>query len=113
MYSEVLARAPRSWKASWGAPRYRAGVSRVQEHHNLRRHSPLLMKTCVRQVVLDKWFPLTVLEAARRGARRGVGRPERGPHRPTLPRRAAACGGCPQGPTPPPFWAGGGSRDII
>ena len=28
------------------------------DHHNLLHHSPLLKKTCVRQVVLDKRFPL-------------------------------------------------------
>ena len=32
---------------------------RVKDHHNLLHSSPLWEKTCVRQVVLDKWFPLT------------------------------------------------------
>ena len=31
---------------------------RVKEHHNLLHDSTRLKKTCVRQVVLDKWFPL-------------------------------------------------------
>ena len=31
---------------------------RVKDHHNLLHYSPLLKKACVRQVVLDKWFPL-------------------------------------------------------
>ena len=30
----------------------------VKDHHDLQIYSPLLKKTCVRQVVLDKWFPL-------------------------------------------------------
>ena len=32
---------------------------RVKDRHNSLRYSPLLKKSCVRQVVLDKWFPLT------------------------------------------------------
>ena len=32
-------------------------VYSVKDHHNLQMCSPLLKKTCVRQVVLDKWFP--------------------------------------------------------
>ena len=32
--------------------------SRVNDRHNLPIDSSLLKKTCVRQVVLDKWFPL-------------------------------------------------------
>ena len=36
---------------------------RVKNHHNLLHHSPSLKKTCVRQVVLGKWFPLN--EASR------------------------------------------------
>ena len=32
---------------------------RVKEHHNLPLCSRLLRKTCVRRVVLDKWFPLS------------------------------------------------------
>ena len=31
----------------------------VKDHHDLPHASPLLKKACVRQVVLDKWFPLT------------------------------------------------------
>ena len=31
---------------------------RVKDHHNLLHFSPRLKTTCVRQVVLDKWFPL-------------------------------------------------------
>ena len=31
---------------------------RVKDHHILLHDSPLLKKTCVRQVVLDEWFPL-------------------------------------------------------
>ena len=30
----------------------------VEDQHKLHTYSPLLKKTCVRQVVLDKWFPL-------------------------------------------------------
>ena len=29
----------------------------VKDHHNLHKYSPLLKKTCVRQIVLDKRFP--------------------------------------------------------
>ena len=32
-------------------------VRRVKDHRKLPKYSPLLKKTCVRQVVLDKWFP--------------------------------------------------------
>ena len=35
-------------------------VRHVEDHHNLLHDSPLLKKTCVGQVVLDKWFPLSV-----------------------------------------------------
>ena len=38
---------------------------RVKNHHGLLHDSPLLKNTCVRQVVLDKWFPL--MAAAERG----------------------------------------------
>ena len=30
----------------------------VKDHHNLLHYSICLKKACVRQVVLDKWFPL-------------------------------------------------------
>ena len=33
-------------------------VVSVKEHHDLQFGSPLLKKTCVRHVVLHKWFPL-------------------------------------------------------
>ena len=33
-------------------------VRRVKNPHNLLHYSPLLKKACVRQVALDKWFPL-------------------------------------------------------
>ena len=33
-------------------------VYSVKDQHNLPNCLPLLRKTCVRQVVLDKWFPL-------------------------------------------------------
>ena len=33
-------------------------VSSCEDHHNLPYDSPHLEKTCIRQVVLDKWFPL-------------------------------------------------------
>ena len=33
-------------------------VYSVKDHHDLLDCSPLLKNTCVRQVVLDKWFPL-------------------------------------------------------
>ena len=32
---------------------------RVEDHHDLQGVSTLLKNTCVRQVVLDKWLPLT------------------------------------------------------
>ena len=32
----------------------------VKDHNDLLYHSPLLKKTCVGQVVLDKWFPLSM-----------------------------------------------------
>ena len=32
---------------------------RVKDHHHLLHDSPLLKNTCLRQVVIDKWFPLT------------------------------------------------------
>ena len=32
---------------------------RVEDHRKLLYYSPLLKKTCVRQVVLDKWLPLS------------------------------------------------------
>ena len=33
-------------------------VTSIKDHHNLPHDSPLLKKACVRQVVLDKCFPL-------------------------------------------------------
>ena len=33
---------------------------RAEDHHKLLHYSPLLKNTCVRRVVLDKWFPLVV-----------------------------------------------------
>ena len=33
----------------------------VREHQNVLHSSPLLKKTSVRRVVLDKWFPLIVI----------------------------------------------------
>ena len=44
-------------------------VSGVNDHHNLQNYSPLLKKTCVRQVVLDKWFPLRTLKPSSRRLR--------------------------------------------
>ena len=38
---------------------------RVTDHHNLLHDSSLLKKACVRQVVLDKWFPLMYDTSAR------------------------------------------------
>ena len=32
---------------------------RVKDRHNLLHDLPLLKEPCVRQVVLDKWFPLS------------------------------------------------------
>ena len=32
----------------------------VKDHNNVLHYSPLLKKTCVRQVVLDKWLPLNL-----------------------------------------------------
>ena len=34
-------------------------VSRILDHHKSLHYSPLLKKPSVRQVVLDKWFPLS------------------------------------------------------
>ena len=48
---------------------------RVKDHHSLLNHSPLLKKNCVRQVVSDKWFPLS---AAERGPERLVARHQAG-----------------------------------
>ena len=36
---------------------------RVEDHHNLLHESPLWEKACVRQVALDKWFPLIMANA--------------------------------------------------
>ena len=36
---------------------------RVKDRHDLLHCSPLLKKTCVRQVVLDKWFPPSIKSA--------------------------------------------------
>ena len=33
----------------------------VKDHHNLQPYVPLLRKTCVRQVVSDKWLPLMTI----------------------------------------------------
>ena len=33
-------------------------LERVKDHQNQKYDSPLLKKTCIRQVVLDKWTPL-------------------------------------------------------
>ena len=41
---------------------------RVKGHRNLLHDSPVLKKTCVRQVVLDKWFPLDGSMCAKWGA---------------------------------------------
>ena len=38
-------------------PRLYCAFRRVKGHRNLRHYSPLSKKSCVRQVVLDKWFP--------------------------------------------------------
>ena len=32
---------------------------RIEEHHTVLHSSPLLKKTCVIKVVLDKWLPLS------------------------------------------------------
>ena len=47
-------------------------VYSVKDHHNSLHCSPLLKNTCVRQVVLDKWFPLIQSShlVSRRGRRR-------------------------------------------
>ena len=37
-------------------------VHNVRDHHNLLHSSQLLGKTCFRQAVLDKWFPLDPVE---------------------------------------------------
>ena len=42
---------------------------RVKGHHHLLHGSPLLKKSWVRQVALDKWFPLTTATAAQAAAR--------------------------------------------
>ena len=36
-------------------------ASSVKDHHNSLRCSPLLKKSCVRQVALDKWLPLSLV----------------------------------------------------
>ena len=36
-------------------------VYSVKDCHNLQNYSSTLMNTCVRQVVLNKWFPLMVM----------------------------------------------------
>ena len=41
-----------------GSPFVSCVLRRVEDHHTLLHCSPRLKKTCVRQVVLDKWFPL-------------------------------------------------------
>ena len=41
----------------------------VKDHHTLlHNHSPLLKKTCVRQVVLDKWLPTKSAQPGKRPA---------------------------------------------
>ena len=35
---------------------------RVKDHRNSLDYLPLSKETCVRQVVLDKWFPLSLFE---------------------------------------------------
>ena len=50
---------------------------RVKDHYNLLHYSPLLKTACVRQVVLDKWFPMIL---------RGAGT-TRGPRPPAPLRR--------------------------
>ena len=42
---------------------------RVKDHHNLLQYSPPSKKTCVRQVALDKWFPLSSRSARTRSRR--------------------------------------------
>ena len=49
-------------------------VYSVKDHHNLPNYSPLLTKTCIRQVVLDKWFPLALPQARPQASRRRGGR---------------------------------------
>ena len=39
---------------------------RVKDHHKLQTYSPLLKKSCVSQVVLDKWFPVKHTEERQR-----------------------------------------------
>ena len=39
-------------------------VCRFKDHHMLLHYSPRLKNTCVRQVVLDKWFPLGYAQSA-------------------------------------------------
>ena len=36
-----------------------ASCRSVKDHRNVLKYSPHLKKTCVRQVVLDNWFPLS------------------------------------------------------
>ena len=40
-------------------------LRRVKDHHNSPSYSPILKKTCVRQAVLNKWFPLRYLRCVR------------------------------------------------
>ena len=46
---------------------------RFKDHRALLHYSPLLKKTCVRQVVLDKWFPLILAHASVDPRRRRAG----------------------------------------
>ena len=38
---------------------------RAKDHRNLLHYSPCLKNTCVRQVALDKWFPLSAAGSCR------------------------------------------------
>ena len=43
-------------------PRLFRALRRVRDHDNLPKYSPRLQNTCVRQVMLDKWLPLSPLD---------------------------------------------------
>ena len=52
-------------------PRLLYALCSFKEHHTLLHHSPLLKNTCIWQVALDKWFPLSFGSMARREHIRG------------------------------------------
>ena len=86
----------------------------VRDHHNLLHYSPRLKKTCVRQVVLDKCFPLITLRATVSPS----GTHSQSPQSPRarrnlclrMPKRASIRRGPPRPPSPPPLRRPGATR---